>query len=118
MGFYEDMQGIATGVLSDFKQGKVEYQPIARTGGTVDEPGAITVAAKVLLKAAARGVKFKYVSMGLAVASDLQVTSAVISGGFDMRGMIFVDDVQYKIVQIIPKPAAGTPAAFTLIIRK
>lgn len=118
MGFYDDMQAVATDVLGTFKQGKVEYQPISRTGGTVDEPGAIVSTAKIVLKAAVRGVMFKYVAGNLALASDLQVTSAVIAGGFDMKGFIFVDDVQYKIVSIIPKPAAGTTVAVVLIIRK
>ena len=118
MGFYEDMQAIATGVLTQFKTGKVEYLPISRVGGTIDEPGAPASVTKITIPGATvTGVSNQYVDGSDVISTDLQCVASVIPGGYDIRGMIFADDVQLKIIKILPKPAAGTPVAIVLILR-
>lgn len=116
--FYTEMQGVASEVLGEFKQGKVAYVKITPGLGPVDNPGPST-ATPYELKAAARGVKFSYVQMGLAIQTDLQVTAAVDARFTPHeRDFIDIDNVRHKIVKIIQKPAAGVPVAFTYIIRK
>lgn len=126
MAFYDDMQAVAADVLKTFKQGVIKYVDITPGSGPDDEPGDPTETF-FTLDAAARGVKFKYVQGGLAVASDLQVTASVkatneaggvVSLAPSMNGFIEVDDERYKIVQILPKPSAGTTVAFVFIVRK
>lgn len=117
MSFYEDMRGVASEILAEFKQGAISYVELTPGAGPVDDPGAPTLK-KYPLDGAVRGVKYSYVAKGLAVATDLQVTAAVFGAQPDMHGFIEIDGVTYKIVEIIPKPAAGTTVAFTFIVRK
>lgn len=118
MGFYDDMQAVATDVLKEFKQGTVVYIAVTPGNGPVDNPGQPTKT-RTEVYAAVRGIKFKYVQVSLAVASDLQVTIAVDPAIVPkMTDFIEVDGVIYKIIQVLPKPAAGTVVAHVLIIRK
>lgn len=126
MSFYDDMQNVAADVLKDFKQGVVKYVDVTPGTGPVDDPGEPTEE-EFTLDGTANGVKFKYVQNGFAVASDLQIVSSLKAkdaNGADvtlkpnMRGFLVVDDVKYKIVKILPKPAAGTTVAFVFIFRK
>ena len=126
MSFYDDMQNVASDVLKQFQQGVIKYVDITSGTGPADDPGEPTEN-EFILDGAARGVKFKYVQNGFAVASDLQITSSLKaknSSGSEvilnpnMKGFISVDGVKYKIVKILPKPAAGTTVAFVFIVRK
>lgn len=126
MTFYDDMQNVAADVLKEFKQGVIKYVDVTPGTGPADDPGEPTEN-EFILDGAARGVKFKYVQNGFAIASDLQITSSLKaknSSGSEvilnpnMKGFISVDDVKYKIVKILPKPAAGTTVAFVFIVRK
>lgn len=117
MGFYDDMQGIARDVLTQFQQGVINYVQITPGNGPVDNPGSSTQT-RFLIPATATGVQFKYVQNGLAVASDLQI-AAPIDPRFvpDMKGFIEVDGKAYKIVAIKPIPPAGTPVVNVIIFR-
>ena len=114
--FYSDMQGIASSLLGEFSQGFIEYVELTPRDGPDDEPGEPTES-RYRINATVRGVKFSYVDNSLVVASDLQITipadviEPLISGSFD------IDGVRYKIVKIIPKPAAGAPVVYTVIVR-
>ncbi len=119
MPFYDEMRDIATELLTEFKQGTIKYISITPGNGPDYDPGPSTPDAPITIPASvARGVSFKYVNGGLAVASDLQVTIDVSVATPDMSGYFTIDDVKYKIVQIINKPSAGTPVARVVIIRK
>lgn len=119
MPFYDEMRDIATELLTEFQQGVIKYVGVVPGNGPSYDPGQSTPAAPITLPASvARGVSFKYVSGGLAIASDLQVTVNVDVLTPDMSGYFTIDNVKYKIVQIINKPAAGTPVARVIIIRK
>lgn len=118
MTFYDEMRDVASGVLAEFKQGKIEYVKIVPGNGPVDNPGpSQTIITE--LDGTARGVKFKYVQMGLAVASDSQVTAAVHPNVEpSQKDFIDIDGVRYKIAEILPKPLAGTTVANIFIVRK
>jgi len=124
MPFYDDMQSVASELLAEFNQGVIAYIRVTPGVGPAHDPGPATET-PVPVDATARGVKFKYVQNGLALATDLQVTAAAIPALITdfanetvVRGFVTIDGLRYKIVQAIPKPAAGVPAAFTLIVRK
>ncbi len=118
MPFYDDMQNVASEILEEFKQGVIKYIEVTPGAGTVDDPGASTET-EYTLNGTANGVKFKYVQNGLAIASDMQVVTAVRFDIIpDMKGFIEIDNIRYKIVQILPKPAAGTTVANVFIVRR
>jgi hypothetical protein len=118
MTFYQDMQKIATTLLGEFNQGVIEYGKVTPGNGPVDNPGPSSYA-WTTVKATARGVSEKYIRMSMAVATDLQVTMAVTAGIVpNMKDVVRIDGVVCKITSIIPKPAAGTVAAYILIVRK
>lgn len=119
--FYDDMRGIASDLLSKFSQGVIAHVRMAVVSGvTPDAPSASVATVTTLAGAVARGVQYKYVTRGLAVATDLQVTFAgdALATPPTIHDFIEVDGVRLKIVQIVPKPAAGTPVVYTLICRK
>lgn len=118
MSIYDNLRGVATQLLTEFKQGVISLVTITPGTGPAHNPGPSTSATKVIPGAVARGVSFKYVNSGLAVASDLQVNMSVETVTPTMNDFIDIDGSRYKIVQIINKPAAGIPVACSVIIRK
>lgn len=117
MAFYEDMQNIASNLLTEFKQGVIEYGRLTPGAGPADDPGASSIAWQTLKGAVARGVSQKYIALSLAVATDKQITmSAELVP--DIRDKARIDGEELKIVHIVARPAAGTVAAYTLIVRK
>jgi hypothetical protein len=115
--FYSKMQGVTSKVLKRFGQGGIYYVALTPGIGPKDNPGPSTET-PYKLDAAARGVSFKYVNGSTIVTSDLQLTMAVRKDVTpSIEGFVKIDDRQYKIIQVIPKPAAGTPVAYTLIFR-
>lgn len=124
MSLYDDAQAVASDVLAEFKQGTITYIRVTPGNGPVHNPGP-AVETSFTLDATARGVKFKYVQNGLALATDEQITSAVhpaliadFAAETVTRGFVTIDGKRRKIVQAIQKPSAGTPAVFVLIVRK
>lgn len=124
MTLYDDMQGIASDLFTEFKQGVIQYVRVTPGNGPADNPGPANET-PFTLDATARGVKFKYVQNGLALATDEQITAAAHSAlvadyasGTVMKGFVTVDGNRRKIVQAMQKPSAGTPVAFVLIVRK
>lgn len=121
MTLYDEMQQVAREILSDsdFKQGAIRLISLTPGTGPIDEPGPATEVPHVL-DGTARGVKFKYVAMSLAVASDLQVTFSVKPDvpAPKMLDFIEIDGVRHKITRILPKPAAGVPVAYTVIVER
>lgn len=114
--FYDDMQAAASTIIGEFAQGTVEYVEFTAGAGPADDPGPSTQTVNVL-NAVVRGVSFKYLNKTDIQSSDLEVTFA--GGGVvpHMDGSVRIDGVSHKIVQIDRKPAAGTVAAYTVIVR-
>lgn len=119
MSIYDDLQSVVQGVMADFKQGVIEYGAVTTGGGSVDDPGASSVAWTTLAGAVANGVSAYYVTAGLALASDKQVTMAVQAGVTPrLKDLIRIDGVQYKITRVMTKPEAGTPVAYVLFVQR
>lgn len=119
MAFYEEMQDIATGLLTEFKQGVIQYVSITPGNGPAHNPGPSMRGDPVTLKAAvARGVSAKYVLRGLAVGGDTQVTMDAKQVTPAVGGKMVVDGRELDIVQVIRKPDAGTVVAFVCICRR
>ena len=118
MGFYEEMQEVATEVLTGFKQGIVNYIKITPGTGPVTNPGQPTET-PFGLNCGVNGVSKQYVDGTQVLSSDLQCVAAVNAGYTpNMKDAIDVDGVRHKLVKILPKPAAGTPVAYLYIIRR
>lgn len=120
MTLYDELQGVVREIMADpdIKQGIVKYIRITPGNGPVDDPGP-SVPTPFGINATANGVAIKYVTLGLAQASDLQLLAPVDARYTpDMKDFIECDGIQYKIVQIMPKPAIGTPVAYLFIIRR
>jgi hypothetical protein len=115
---YDDLQGVAQNVLADFNQGVIEYVAVTPGNGPPDNPGPSQDALPVRVNGAVRGVSFKYIDGSNILASDLQVTIPAGIVTPNMKGFMRIDGVRYKIVRIDTKPAAGTPVAFLIIVRK
>lgn len=116
--FYKEMQGIASSLITQFKQGECEYVELTPGNGPADEPGAPTETVYPI-SAVARGVQFKYVNNTDIVQSDLQMTLAVVEGMTpNMKGFVRGDGVRYKIVGLRTIPPFGTPVAHVIIFRK
>lgn len=118
MSIYDELQNVASEILGEFSQGKIEYVKITPGNGTADNPGTPTET-KYTLSAVARGVSTKYVMSGLAVMSDKTVSCAVVEGLTPSNAdFIDIDDERYKIIEDISSPAAGTRVAWKFIVRK
>lgn len=118
MSIYTELKEVTSEILKEFKQGTVVLRKMAPAAGPADNPGTPTITSHTL-DAVVKGVSFKYVSQGFAVASDLEVTSAILSGVTPSeKDSIVIDDVRYKIIQMMKIPAAGTTLAWKFIVRK
>lgn len=120
MTLYDEIQGIVRDIMADpdIKQGAVNYIRIVPGNGPVDDPGP-SVSTPFGINATANGVAVKYVTLGLAQASDMQLLAPVDTRYTpDAKDFIECDGKSYKIVQIMPKPAIGTPVAYLFIIRR
>lgn len=117
-GFYDEMQSLAVGLLTEFNQGVVRHVAVTGGSGAADEPGASTETATTLDGAVVRGVEFRFAQLSHVVESDLQVVMA--GGGLvpDMADYFLIDGMRYKVVEIARTPAAGTVVKYDVIVRK
>ena len=121
MSIYDEMQKIASDVLSDpeFKQGVISYVRIVPGSGPEDDPGPANEIITPVLGGVVRGVSYKYVKDGLALSTDKIVTMPVVASIVpNMRDFIEVDGERLKIVQDISTPAAGVRVVWKFIVRK
>lgn len=120
MGFYDEMQAVATDLLSgEFKQGIITYSKTNVGNGPVDNPGTLPPTLFELKGGTASGVSKKYVDSGLAVATDLQVVAPVDPRySPNMKDNILLDGVSHKILGWDQKPAVGVPVVFIFVVRR
>lgn len=119
MSFYEEMQQIATSVLTEFNQGSIKLVQLETpVNGSPDDPGD-PVETVTELKGAVTGVTFKYLKEGYNAITDFEATIAVVPDVEPKEGdFLEVDGVQYKIVKDVSVPAAGLKVVWKFIIRK
>ncbi len=119
MSVYDDARAVASELFAEFKQGTVVYRTLtAAAGATPDNPGT-PVPSDVPLNATARPVSTKYVDNSHIMQSDIQVTipnDDVVTP--TLRGSLVIDGVPYKIIEIMARPAAGSPVTWTMIVRR
>jgi len=125
---YQELKGVASELLAQFDQKEpgdanpasngIYYVRVVPGSGPAANPGP-SVETPFKVDATARGVSFRYIDNKSVVASDLQITHAVHPGFVpDEKGFVLIDGVRHKVIRAIRKPAAGTPVAYTLVIRK
>lgn len=114
MGFYEDMQTVATDLLTEFNQGVLVLIKAGAKTGPAYAPTEGTPAS-VPLKGIALGVSKKYVDKGLAIATDKELRIAIPSQLPDMADSVTIDGQLLKIQHIAKIPEAGTPVAMVII---
>ena len=119
MAFYDDMQKVATGLLTEFRQGVIRHIALTPGNGPAHKPGSPQETPTILPGATARGVPIKYITGGLAQTGDLVVVSSVVKGlTVNQADKIEIDGVRYSVVEILPIPPAGTTVAFNFIVRR
>ncbi len=120
MSIYDDMRSVADELFEEFKQGVIQYVGIVSTpGASPDEPATVGDDTPVTLNATARPVSTKYVNGSSIVETDIQFT--VPNDGKaepKMTGYMTIDGVRYKIIAVRPRPAAGDPITWTVIVRR
>ena len=118
MSIYDELRPVAAEILKEFKQGSIKLVRRVAGSGPIDNPGAATET-EIDLDAVAKGVTFRYVKDGFALATDLIVTSAAVDGITPTKNdFIDIDGTRYKIVEDISPPAAGTRVVWKFIVRK
>lgn len=111
--FYTEMQGVATELLTEFKQGVVTYIPLV--AGTNDwDPK--TDGTPIPLNATVRGAQKQYFS-DLITQSDLQLNAAVFGTVPDNSGVVTIDGARRSVIKVEPIPAAGTTVAWLIFVK-
>lgn len=135
MGFYDDMQGVATELLEEFKQGVITLTRI--TPGTPDPdqqwiPVSDTTET-YLLAGTAKSVADKYVDGTTILATDSMVTCAATMKHTHTNGspiasvkvnieiqpgdVISIDGDAVTIIKEMRVPKAGTAVAWKIVVR-
>lgn len=111
--FYSEIQGIASGIMSEFKQGAITYTPVTQPANEWDDPVA---GAPVTLDATASGPSAEFIT-DLITTSDIEITAAVFGQVPTMDGRITIDGAQKEIIAIKQIPAAGTPVVWKIWVK-
>ncbi len=122
MSIYSELQSVASDIFAEFNQGTVRHIQVLSGTGSGDDPGAASevtrdIAATVRSAGASKSGAY-FIKNGLAVASDMLVSTGVSTVPFAIGDFISIDGERHKIVSIVRKPEAGTVVAYTLIVRK
>lgn len=120
MTIYDDMRAVAIDVFNDpdFKQGVVEYVALEQqAGGTPDDP-APEIERAYRINSTVRPVSTQYVDSTHIVQSDRQVSMPNVGVTPSHDGFVRIDGSHYSIVEVMPRPSAGTPVVFILIVRR
>lgn len=102
-GIYDELQGVASEILSEFQQGTVRYiHPGEQTGPDYDpQPGTPTPYSVNATKTPQK-VKQKYVDGGYIVASDFMLNVAAFDIEPVMDGEMEINGVKHQIIMIDP----------------
>jgi len=119
MGFYDDMQDVVDDVLSEFKQGVIQYIELIPGTGPDENPGPPSEKPPVTLDAVARKAEFRYVNGTTIIESDVQISFAIRTDiEFKVDDFVTVDGVRMKITRAMTIPPAGTPVLHVLFARR
>jgi hypothetical protein len=119
VGFYDEMQDVATELLEEFDQGALYLVRRAKTVTDTARPWDRTIGApgKTALSGTVRAVQESYIDGRDVVGGERQVTFAY--PGFEpaIDDKIEIDGVEVATVKAIRIPDAGTPVAYRYIVR-
>ena len=118
MGFYDDMQSVATDILGDFNQDGLKYIELVSGNGPPDNPGAPTEIVHTIIAGVAKGVEEKYVDGSQIVTSDGQITCAVGSFAPKAKDFVIVGGKRHKVEMATQIPPTGTPVALVMIYKR
>ena len=113
--FYQEMQDVATDVLTEFDQGVTLVQ-VTKGAGPSYDPGADSEV-DVVIPGTASGVSKKYVNGDSILESDLQAVIAASVAVPTMNDKLKINSDTKKIISIKAVPAAGIPAVYVVIFR-
>lgn len=114
--FYSEMQEMVDETMADFEQGVVTLtRSTPADGPNAWTPGPPTETV-YQLSAAVKGVSAKYIDGVTVVAKDLQISCAVPEVEPQMTDVYQIDGKAHVPKRILRIPAAGTAAAFVIIV--
>lgn len=111
--FYKEMQGIASELLTEFKQGVITYTPSAQP---VNGWEPVTESTPTPIDATATGVAKQYID-DLITASDTMLTIKPFGQSPAMNGKITIDGNDRQIIKIKQIPAAGEPIVWMVFVK-
>lgn len=114
--FYDDLQGVASGILTEFNQGELFYIAPSTSGGDPWNP-VLTTGTRTEVKGTGQGVQQKYVDGTHVVATDQQfmIQAGVVTPV--AGGKLEVDAAVLQIVKVMKIPAAGTAVVWRVFAR-
>jgi hypothetical protein len=115
-GFYDEMQEVATDLLTEFQQGQVSLKRVTTTPGENEWDPPTETSETWPLKAAVRTVSMKYVDGTLIIAGDRQVTFAVPDTTPLLTDLLAIDGKDHAMKDLRALPGAGTVAAWIAFI--
>lgn len=119
MDFYEEMAGVASEVMAEFKQGTVT---LTKPGGTSTgpnpwDPPVVTDPVVYTLDATVKGVSAEFVDGTTILATDLEVTAAVFGAEPEPPDEVAIDGQVVTVIKTVRIPAAATVVAWKFITR-
>ena len=113
--FYAEMRGIATELLTEFKQGSMALLQYTPASGPPHNPGKPTWA-RLPFDGTANGVSAYMLQDTLVQSSDrvVIVPADIVP---TVKDRIEIDGVGYQIIKVTPKPAAGNPVLWQVVVR-
>lgn len=113
MSFYDEMQSVATELLTEFKQGTIVYR--APTAGAQPwEP--VAYSDTPVSGGTVKGVSQRYVT-DLVTTSDLHAILPVFGVAPTNAGRLIIDGVERQIISVMPSPAAGTVVCWHVFVK-
>ena len=114
--FFGRLQGTASRLMAQFKQGAVVYTITGPSTGPEWNPTPGTPVSYTL-DATVQGVEADYVDGSLILATDKQVTCAVFGAEPSLAGTITIDGRVCQIVRVDKVPGAGPVIAWRIFVR-
>lgn len=116
MTFYEEMQGVATELLTEFNQGIIRLVRITKTGPSYNQSQSSQTIYP--LHGVTKGVSQKYVDGKNIVITDSQAIISVPSDIIpDISDKLRVDGKDYEILSVKKIPESGITVAILIIYR-
>ena len=120
MAFYDDMQNVATGLLTSFNQGVITLtRSVPGTVPNADEPWITNPPTETVhpIKGVVKAVSKKYIDGTTILSTDSEVTIAAFAIEPNNTDKLTIDGVDIQVIDIKRIPAAGTLVVTKIIVR-